>query len=223
MLWKSRENVVILKWKDEQNVYAISNAHTTELMQATNRHDKELVKPNIVIDYHANMPGVDTSDQNFSYHSSLRKTVRWYKKVGVHIYETLLINAHYIYLKYCKGANPLNVMRFKEAIITELVAELNKTKAAQVKTDLLPRTDPSAEEKNNPFPKWKHRNCKNYNPRKELRYICALCPDQPAICVDPCFRLGHKHQHEQKSSLSSESGSNQSSSETESTSDFIDT
>ena len=26
-------------------------------------------------------------------------------------------------------------MRFKEAIITELVAELNKTKAAQVKTD----------------------------------------------------------------------------------------
>ena len=127
--------VVVLKWKDKRDVHATSNVHTPELTETTNRHGKELVKPNVVIDYNENMSGIDRSDQMLSYHSSLRKTVRWYKKVGVHILEMLLVNAHYVYSKYSGEANPVNVTRFKEAIITELFGELKKTKAVRVKAN----------------------------------------------------------------------------------------
>ena len=74
--------MVILKWKDKRDVYVISNAHTPELKQTTNQRGKELVKLNVIIDCNANMSGIDQSDQMLSYHSSLIKTVRWYKKVG---------------------------------------------------------------------------------------------------------------------------------------------
>ena len=135
MVWKSRENVIILKWKDKRNVYAISNAHTPELTETTNRHGKEFAKPNVVTDYNANMSGIHRSDQMLFYQSSLRKTVRWYKKVGVYMSEMLLINAHYAYSKYSEDANPLNVTCFKEVIIAELVGELKKTKAVRVKAN----------------------------------------------------------------------------------------
>ena len=55
---------------------------------------------------------------------------------------------------------------------------------------------------------------------EKLRNVCALCPEQSPMCVDPCFRLWCQHQQKQRSSSLSESGSNQSSSETKSTSGF---
>ena len=55
---------------------------------------------------------------------------------------------------------------------------------------------------------------------EKLKNICALCPEQSAICVDPCFRLWCQHQEKQRSSSLFESGSDQSSCETKSTSDF---
>ena len=86
-----------------------------------------------MIDYNYNMSGIDRSDQMLSYHSSLRKTVRWYKKVGVHILEILLINAHYIYLKYSRDAKPLNITRFKEYVVTQMVGELKPKESVKVK------------------------------------------------------------------------------------------
>ena len=44
----------------------------------------------MVKDYNSSMSGIDRSDQMLSYHSSLRKTLRWYKKAGVHILECFL-------------------------------------------------------------------------------------------------------------------------------------
>ena len=141
-----------------------------------------------------------------SYPSSSRQTVRWYKKVGVYILEILPINAHYIYLNYSGGAIFLNVTRFKEAVITKLIDELKKTIAVQIKANFsLPHIDPTYREKK------KHCSCKSNIPRKELRYIWSLCPDQTAICVDHRFRLWYQYRQEQRSSSSSESGRDQSS------------
>ena len=58
-LWKSQENVAIFRWKDARHVYAIRNAHTPELKQTTILRKKELVRPNVAIDYNANISGID--------------------------------------------------------------------------------------------------------------------------------------------------------------------
>ena len=94
MAWAQSDNVVVIKWKDKRDVHAISNAHSPEIVHTKNRRGKELMKPNVIRDYNANMSGIDRSDQMMAYHSGLRKTVRWYKKVGVHILEILLTNSN---------------------------------------------------------------------------------------------------------------------------------
>ena len=45
------------------------------------------------------MSGIDRYDQMLSYQSGLRKTARWYKKVGIHIFEFFLSNTFYLHMK----------------------------------------------------------------------------------------------------------------------------
>ena len=198
MVWKSRDDAVIVKWKDKRDVLNNSNAHVLELLECTNRHGKELIKPNLVIDYNNNMSGIDRADQMLSYHSSLRKTVRWYKKVGVHIIELFLINAHYIYSKYSGATKPLSITGFKEVVVEKLVGELKKKKHIPVKARFhYPEIIPPTEKKNNPARECTHCSRKNGNKRKETRYLCPVCPGQTAMCMAPCFRLHHQHQQQQ--------------------------
>ena len=169
-----------------------------------------LVKPNIIVDYNANMSGLDRSDQMLSYHSSLHKTVRWYKKVGVHILELLLVNAHYLYGKYSGRARSMKINVFKEFIIKKLVGELKKAKGVHVRANFHYVTHiPPMEKKSNPSQECKHCSNKNDNPRRESRFLCAFCPTQPA-CVDPCFRLWHQNRLEENSSSSDSKESNDS-------------
>ena len=49
-----------------------------EMVKVSNRRGNEKMKPNIVRDYNNSMSGIDRSDQMLSYHSGLRKTLRWY-------------------------------------------------------------------------------------------------------------------------------------------------
>ena len=43
--------------------------------------------------------------------------------------------------------------------------------------------------------------------RRESRYMCGFCPNNPVLCVDPCFRLYHSElgigegYHEQEDDL----------------------
>ena len=97
MIWRSKNDTTVCKWKDKTEVLAISNAHNPEMVKVSNRRGKEKTKPNIVRDYNNSMSIIDRRDQMLSYHSGLRKTLRWYKKAGVHILEIFLTNAFYLY------------------------------------------------------------------------------------------------------------------------------
>ena len=93
MVWMAKEDVVVCKWKDKRDVHTISNAHAPQIVTVTTCLGKEKQKSNIVRDYKDSMSGIDRSDQILSYHSGPRKTLRWYKKAGVHIYEIFITNA----------------------------------------------------------------------------------------------------------------------------------
>ncbi|XP_041374243.1 piggyBac transposable element-derived protein 4-like [Gigantopelta aegis] len=96
-VWKRSESVVVCKWKDKREVLTISNMHRIEMVDVRNRNDKLSRKPNTVRDYNNGMAGVDKSDQMLSYYSALRKTIRWYKKIVLHILEVFLLNSHILY------------------------------------------------------------------------------------------------------------------------------
>jgi hypothetical protein len=92
--WMRSESVVVCKWKDKRDVLTISNMHQVQIVDVANRNGKISKKPNILRDYNNGMSGIDRSDQMVSYYSSLRKTLRWYKKISLHIIEVFIMNAH---------------------------------------------------------------------------------------------------------------------------------
>ena len=111
----SLDDITVTKWKDKRDVHVISNAHKPEMVLVANRHGVERQKPNIDQDYNNGMSGIDRSDQMLSYHSGLCKTVRWYKKVGVHMVEMMLTNAFYLYVKFAPNPH-LNTVKIYRPI-----------------------------------------------------------------------------------------------------------
>ena len=97
MNWMRSDEVVVCKWKDKRDVLMISNMHQPEMVDVANRVGKIVKKPNIVKDYNNGMSGIDRADHMLSYYCSLRKTVCWYKKIGVHLFEIMIHNAHQMY------------------------------------------------------------------------------------------------------------------------------
>ena len=59
---------------------------------------REKTKPEMVVYYNATKQGTDVSDQLASYHTCLRKTIRWYHKVVMElILGMAVVNAAILY------------------------------------------------------------------------------------------------------------------------------
>ena len=63
-----------------------------------NFQNESIMKPKVVLDYNKGRQGTDLSDQLSTYYTSLRKSVKWYRKVAVElVFGTALVNCYLIY------------------------------------------------------------------------------------------------------------------------------
>ena len=84
-VWRRSGSVVICKWKNKRDVLYVSDKNTNpEMFSVSNRLGDQKQKPSSFCDYNHGMSVIDHTDQMLSYISALRKTLRWYKKVGIH-------------------------------------------------------------------------------------------------------------------------------------------
>ena len=149
-IWRRSDDVVVSKWKDKREVHTISNKHTEpQMVQVTNRRGDQKMKPNIVRDYNDGMSGIDRTDQMLSYHSALRKTERWYKKVGIHIFEMFLVNSFYLYNQNKRKKDQLRLMHFREKVSSSLIGQLPPSPKMRPQTnfhymDIHPETEKKA-------------------------------------------------------------------------------
>ena len=67
------------------------------------------------------MPGIDRYHRKLSYNSGLRKNVRSYKKVGIHIFEIFVASSFYLYMKNTTWPKFSTLKEYKKAIIRVLV------------------------------------------------------------------------------------------------------
>ena len=102
--------------------------------------------------------------------------------------EMMVHNAHYLFKNYAKSK--MSITDFKEQTVKWLVGEI------KLPNYLLPIANfhyfnpiPPSDKKENPTRKC--ITCNKKGKRKESRYICAYCDDQPALCVYPCFAEYH--------------------------------
>jgi len=76
-------------------------------------------KPKAVIEYNANMRGVDRLDQKIKPYECLRKSVRWYRKLFFHLMDITLVNAHIVYEK--SGGEKCSLLQFRHKVIHGLL------------------------------------------------------------------------------------------------------
>uniref|UniRef100_A0A0L8HB68 PiggyBac transposable element-derived protein domain-containing protein n=1 Tax=Octopus bimaculoides TaxID=37653 RepID=A0A0L8HB68_OCTBM len=165
------DEVVVYKWKDKRDVLTISNMHQVEMVDVINRNGKKKSKkPNIVRDYNNGISGIDRSDQMLSYYSCPRKTLCWYKRICLHIFEILIHNAHKVYCKV--GNTQMKLVKFRDNVVLCLLGEHIRKETPVLAVDFhCLEAIPPTEKKQRPTKPC--RVCTRKKLSKETRYACA--------------------------------------------------
>jgi hypothetical protein len=161
------------------------------MVETFNKRRQLKVKPKPIAEYNKSMFGIDHQDQMLSYYPSARKTIRWYKKLAIHLIEMMVLNSFKIYCKTTGVKLPFH--EFRLAIIEELLPENASRDVGPPKKNVtgnhfIGRCE--ASEKGRTLRK-KCRQCAKNKIRKDTIYYCKDCPDFPGLCLD-CFKPYHK-------------------------------
>lgn len=117
---KSNTGILILKWKDKRDVLMLSTKHEDNIRQIQTKIGTEVGKPEVVLDYNRGKGLVDVSDLRSSYHTPLRRSMKWYRKVAFEVLlNTSVINALILYNKV-NNCN-MSVTEFRESIILSMI------------------------------------------------------------------------------------------------------
>lgn len=81
---ENERGISVLKWKDKRDMHMLSTKHSNGF-KTINKKGKAARKPKMIFAYNEAKSSVDMSDQMTSYSSPLRKTVKWYKKLGIEL------------------------------------------------------------------------------------------------------------------------------------------
>ncbi|XP_025423365.1 piggyBac transposable element-derived protein 4-like [Sipha flava] len=77
----NNKGVTVLKWKDRREVLMISTKQTNKIISVDRSRKTVKQKPEVVVDYNTGKGYIDLTDQLQSYHSALRKSLKWYRKI----------------------------------------------------------------------------------------------------------------------------------------------
>lgn len=184
------QGICIVKWKDRREILAISSEYSAEMQNVITQRGQEKIKPVLINRYNEFMAGVDHCDQMLSYYSCEHKTLIWYKKLAIHIFQVMLLNSYYLY----KRGNPSNkksLYDYRLSVIEKLLGSPPAEPLPRVKISHLPELCPKGEGGG----RVKRRRCQvcwdTKKERKDSIYFCPLCPSQPGLCLSPCFRVFH--------------------------------
>ena len=193
----------------------ISSIHqAVETRVKTNFMGQPVIKPFIVHDYNLRMGGVDLSD-NFLSHYQTLKSIKWYRKLLLHLINMATLNAHILNRKY--GLQKLSHSAYREYIANYLITT-SIEEATCLKKKPCPDVDntqlclsgkhyirklPSVPGSKRKAPARKCTVC-NFTSQQLARmgqndlnlqicyssYGCTICSDV-TLCLIPCFELFH--------------------------------
>lgn len=187
--------IMIGKWKDKREVSYISSEFPNDLVETQNKRGLTKEKPLPIAEYNKFMSGIDRMDQMISYYPVVRKTLRWYKKLGIHVLQLLLYNSYLLYNK--QSTKRLSYYDFRMAVIEEILPEETRPKPSNQKSTQ--RVSEHTLEKieirgkDNRILRKRCRSCWKNGIRKDSPYHCTKCPDAPGLCVGTCFTEYHSN------------------------------
>jgi len=153
-----------------------------------NEKKEKIVKPDCVVDYNKNMAGIDRCCQLTSYYNPLRKTIKWYRKVIIHMIDVAATNSYILYRKV-GGAH--SQQWFRERLCAELtqIEHLTSNIRGPAHQHFLDQFQPTEETQS---PRRRCVVCTKQGKRTNIKYFCKTCLAKPALCPVPCFEIYHK-------------------------------
>ncbi|CAK9832747.1 PiggyBac transposable element-derived protein 4 [Anthophora retusa] len=121
--------IVVLKWKDVRDVRMLSTKHAPIMISTSDsihsgRPPKQ--KPLAVLAYNNGKTGIDRSDQMVSYATTIRKSIKWYRKLALHLLlGTSIVNAHIVYQRATN--KKIEIRKFRELLVAEWLPSENAT------------------------------------------------------------------------------------------------
>ena len=103
--------MLAIRLNDKKEIYFLSTLHKANVIDTRkrDRHGNVIRKLKLVDDYNKFMGGVDRNDEVIGTYSSVRKSMKWTKKVAFHFIEEGLVNAHILYKKNGGSKRPFAV------------------------------------------------------------------------------------------------------------------
>lgn len=160
-----------------------------------------LTKPRIVTTYSKGMKGVDQRDASLHPYNIVRKSYKWFTKIGVHLIHLLIKNA---FVVFQHRGSTMDFLEFQEEIIKlyllstgpgrsrgssrrdgqPMQRRISSTTGNHLPQRLTPRP-------NRPRPTKRCRQCWRIRVRKESVFFCPACEGEPGLCVGACFATWH--------------------------------
>ena len=100
---RRNDALLALRWADKCTVYMITTIHDAKMVDTGKRHfnsNERIFKPEPVVQYISKMQGVDKTDQLMSYYSFLCRSVKYWRKLFVHMLNILMLNAFIMHNKF---------------------------------------------------------------------------------------------------------------------------
>jgi hypothetical protein len=194
-------NLLCVKFRDKKDVHVLTTLHkeTRTRKRKRGRRDVYVNKPDCVLDYNVHMGGVDKLDQLIQPYESTRKSLKWYKKLAIHLITVAMFNA---FLLYQKDGGKLTFLKYQMEVIGSLIfsSEMDQNIPMQehvarlAERHFLQITDTTSVVSKNQRKVHKTKRCRvcyKKGIRKESIYMCKQCPSGPGLCPVPCFELYH--------------------------------
>lgn len=156
------------------------------------------LKPLAVVEYNEGKCGIDYSDQMVSYATTIRKGIKWYRKLGIQFLLGIsVVNALTVYKIATR--KDINIRIFRELLAVKLLGLSENTK-----NPCLRRSQHHIAVRKNDSGGSIRRACKlcyankrrrmdrtkaQKNLKKTTTY-CPNCSDQPQLCIE-CFKVLH--------------------------------
>lgn len=115
---ESNTGVIVGTWKDTRDVMFSTTKSVPTLVETPTR--RVVKKPTTVLQYNAGKSHIDVSDQLASYGTSVRRGLKWYRKVMFELVtNTAVVNAHAIYKS--NVLSPKDIVTFREQLVSYLL------------------------------------------------------------------------------------------------------
>ncbi|XP_042894239.1 piggyBac transposable element-derived protein 4-like [Penaeus japonicus] len=194
--------MMCLKWVDKKPIHVLSTMHTSEMVETgrLNRHGHKEVKPKAIRDYNEGMKGVDVGDQLAASFPALRRSLRWYKKVFMYLFDLAMIHDFALYRE--TGGEALQQLSFRRGsseepasgIPAERTTYLPKYRgigrpAVTNSTIRLQGRNPHVIREIEGKKYKRCRVCYTHGIRKMTKAQCLIC--KVPLCVFHCFENYH--------------------------------